>query len=86
MSQYGFSRVNFRNETRYNRDNRMKETFDMIGNLGPTELILILAIVTLLFGVGRISRVGGEMGSAVRAFREGLKGDGEENDKSEKAS
>jgi len=41
-------------------------------NLGPTELIIILAIVLLLFGVGRVSKIGGEMGSAVANFRKGL--------------
>lgn len=40
---------------------------------GPTELIIILVIVVLLFGVGRISKVAGELGSGVRAFREGVK-------------
>ena len=43
--------------------------------LGPTELIIILLIVVVLFGVGRISKIAGEMGSGIRAFREGLKGD-----------
>lgn len=41
-------------------------------SLGPTELIIILVIVLLLFGVGRVSRIGGEMGSAVANFRRGL--------------
>lgn len=41
-------------------------------NLGPTELIIILVIVIILFGVGRVSRVGGEMGKAVSNFRKGL--------------
>ena len=41
-------------------------------NFGPTELIIILVIVLLLFGVGRVSRIGGELGSAVKNFREGL--------------
>lgn len=40
--------------------------------LGPTELIIILIIVLLLFGVGRVSRIGGELGSAVANFRKGL--------------
>lgn len=40
--------------------------------LGPTELIIILVIVLLLFGVGRVSRIGGELGSAVANFRKGL--------------
>ena len=46
-----------------------------MGNLGTTELILILAVVVLLFGVGRVSRIGGEMGSAIREFRKGLRGE-----------
>jgi sec-independent protein translocase protein TatA len=41
-------------------------------SLGPTELIIILIIVLLLFGVGRVSRIGGELGSAVANFRKGL--------------
>ena len=39
---------------------------------GPTELLIILAIVLLLFGVGRVSRIGGELGSAVANFRRGV--------------
>ena len=41
-------------------------------SLGPTELLIILVIVLLLFGVGRVSRIGGELGSAVANFRRGL--------------
>ena len=40
---------------------------------GPTEVIIILMIVVSLFGVGRISKVAGELGSGIRAFREGVK-------------
>ena len=43
-----------------------------MASLGPTELIIILVIVVLLFGVGRVSRIGGELGSAVANFRKGL--------------
>ena len=50
--------------------------------LGPTELIIILVIVIVLFGVGRISKIGKEMGSGIRAFREGLGGDKEKEDES----
>ncbi|PJF44348.1 MAG: twin-arginine translocase TatA/TatE family subunit [Phototrophicales bacterium] len=46
-----------------------------MGSLGPTELIIILVIVILLFGVGRVSRLGGELGSAIREFRKGLQGE-----------
>ena len=50
-----------------------------MGSLGTPELVLILAVVVLLFGVGRVSRIGGEMGSAIREFRKGLRGDDEED-------
>ncbi len=45
--------------------------------LGPAELSIILVIIVLLFGVGRISKVAGEMGKGIRAFKEGLRGNQE---------
>jgi len=49
--------------------------------LGVPELIIILAIIVMLFGVGKISKIGGEVGSAIRSFRKGLKGDEKEEKK-----
>ena len=49
-------------------------------DIGPTELIIILLIVVLLFGVGRISKVAGELGKGIRSFREGLRGDDTEDE------
>ncbi|HEX9616332.1 MAG TPA: twin-arginine translocase TatA/TatE family subunit [Anaerolineales bacterium] len=43
-------------------------------DIGPPEVIIILLIVILLFGVGRISKFAWELGSGIRAFREGLSG------------
>jgi sec-independent protein translocase protein TatA len=42
------------------------------------ELLIILFIVILLFGVGRISKVAGEFGKGIRAFKEGLQSSTEE--------
>lgn len=42
------------------------------------ELIIVLAIVVIVFGVGRISKIGGELGSGIKAFKDGLQGDDEE--------
>lgn len=49
-------------------------------SLGPTELIIILVIVVILFGAGRISKVAGEMGKGIKAFKAGL-GDSMDDDK-----
>jgi len=46
-------------------------------DIGPTELIIILIIVVLVFGVGRVGKLGGELGNAIREFRQGLNGDRE---------
>jgi sec-independent protein translocase protein TatA len=37
--------------------------------LGPWELIIILLIVVVIFGAGRLSEVGGAMGKSIREFR-----------------
>jgi sec-independent protein translocase protein TatA len=53
-------------------------------HLGPTELIIILVIVIILFGVGRIGKIAGELGSGIRAFREGMKTEYKEEEQKEK--
>lgn len=49
-----------------------------MGQIGFPELLVILAIVILIFGVGRISQVAGELGKGIRAFKQGLRGEEEE--------
>ncbi|GIV77902.1 MAG: hypothetical protein KatS3mg050_2296 [Litorilinea sp.] len=41
----------------------------MLPNFGPVELILILVIVTMLFGVGKLPEVFGAVGKGIREFR-----------------
>lgn len=47
----------------------------MFDSIGLPELMIILVIILLLFGVGRVGDVGKELGSAIREFRKGLKED-----------
>ena len=48
--------------------------------LGLPELLIIFVIVLLVFGAGRITKVAGELGSGIRAFQKGLKGDESDDD------
>jgi sec-independent protein translocase protein TatA len=47
-----------------------------IGNFGITELLIILAIVILLFGVGRLGKIGAELGKGIRNFRQAVSDQG----------
>ena len=47
---------------------------------GGWELVIVLVIVVIVFGVGRISKIGGELGSGIRAFKDGLAGDDDEKE------
>lgn len=41
-------------------------------DIGVPELLIVLVVVLLLFGPGRISKTAGELGKGIRSFREGL--------------
>jgi sec-independent protein translocase protein TatA len=44
----------------------------MFPRLGPMELIILLVIVVLLFGPGRIGKIASEIGKGIKSFRDGL--------------
>ena len=52
----------------------------MFGRLGPAELILVLLVVVLLFGVGKLPQVGGAIGRGIREFRKAQMEDPDEED------
>ena len=52
-------------------------------HLGTTELVIILVIIVLLFGVGRIGKIAGELGKGVRDFRDGMTGKSDDATKQE---
>lgn len=47
--------------------------------LGTWEIIIILVVVLLIFGPGRIIKIAGELGEGIKAFKDGL-ADGEDSD------
>ncbi len=46
--------------------------FAFLGNLGPTELIIILVILLLLFGSTRLPQLAKGMGKSIREFKKGV--------------
>ena len=53
----------------------------MLGSLGAPELLIIGAIVLLIFGVGRLSGLGKDLGSSIKEFRRAVKDDDKDGDK-----
>jgi len=51
----------------------------MFKTLGWPELIILLVIVLLVFGVGRIGKIAGELGTGIRAFKDGLSREDKDN-------
>ncbi len=43
--------------------------------IGVPELVIVLVIVMIIFGVGRLPEIGGAMGKAIREFRSSQKGE-----------
>ena len=48
---------------------RLQGEFAMPFNIGITELIIVLVIVMIIFGVGRLTEIGGALGKSIREFR-----------------
>ena len=42
--------------------------------VGGTELVIILVIVLIIFGAGKLPEVGGAIGKGIRAFKRGQEG------------
>ena len=47
-------------------------------HIRPVELIIVLAIIMIIFGVGRLPEIGGAMGKAIRGFRKSVSGEDEQ--------
>ena len=49
-------------------------------NIGPTELIIVLVIVLLIFGPKRLPGLGKQLGSGMREFKDSISGKGGSDD------
>lgn len=43
-------------------------------NVGPMELIILLVLILVIFGVGRLPEVGGAIGKSIKEFRKSSQG------------
>lgn len=48
--------------------------------IGPWEIGLILVLILIVFGVGKLPEVGGAIGKGLRAFRRGQHGEEDEEE------
>jgi sec-independent protein translocase protein TatA len=55
-------------------------------DLGPLEIVVILAVVILIFGVGKLPEVGSALGKGIREFRKASSGDDEPPETAESQS
>ena len=55
----------------------------MFGGLGIPELLIILVIILIIFGAGKLPEIGGGMGKAIRNFKHGVKDQNETAAKTE---
>lgn len=53
----------------------------LIPNIGLTELLVILLIVVLIFGAGRLPQLGRGIGEGIRNFKDSLRGAAEDEKK-----
>jgi sec-independent protein translocase protein TatA len=47
----------------------------MLPKIGLPELVIVLVIVLLIFGVGRLGKLGKDLGEGIREFRKGIASD-----------
>jgi len=59
--------------------------FGIIGNFGPWELILILFIVLIVVGPGKLPKVGESMGKALQNFKKAREEDFDELEEKDKS-
>lgn len=52
--------------------------------LGTQELIIILVLVMIIFGAGKLPQVGGALGKGLRNFKQGMKESEEEQEEAKK--
>ena len=58
----------------------------MLNNIGPMGLIIILVVVLLLFGRGKIPQLMGDVAKGIKSFKTGMKEDIDDPEKIDKSA
>ena len=58
----------------------------MFSRIGPWEIILILVVVLIIFGAGKLPQVGSALGKGIRSFKKGASGDENEEEEEDAKS
>ena len=56
----------------------------MFTHMGWPEIVIILVIILIVFGVGKLPQVGGALGKGLRAFKKGQSGEEDEEEEVKK--
>jgi sec-independent protein translocase protein TatA len=61
----------------YNRDREQLKEDNMpgLGSIGLPELLIVLVIIIIIFGVGKLPEIGGALGKGIREFRRASQGE-----------
>jgi sec-independent protein translocase protein TatA len=54
-----------------------------LGGISIWQLLIILAIVVMLFGTKRLRNIGGDLGEAIKGFRNSMSGDDKKSDEAD---
>ncbi len=54
-----------------------------VGGIGIWQLLIILVLVILIFGTKKLKNVGGDLGGAIKNFKQSMKDEGSENSATE---
>lgn len=57
-----------------------------MGSFSIWHWLVVLLVVILVFGTKKLGNIGGDLGKAVRGFKEGVKGAGDDAETADKAS